>query len=101
MFGIVDTAFSNGRRLIVCSSCQEFSKTKESTLRVIENADTAFLLCGADMVDCSDPIGIIVKQEQVTEVSFSVFLCGFAILCILIKITRPITLLFRLAKIHP
>ena len=30
MFNIVDTSFSYGRLLIVCSSLQEFSKTKES-----------------------------------------------------------------------
>ena len=35
MFDIVDTSFSYGRGLIVCSSLQEFSKTKESTLCVI------------------------------------------------------------------
>ncbi len=31
MFDIVDTPFSYGRGLIVCSSLQEFSMTKEST----------------------------------------------------------------------
>ncbi len=35
MFDIVDTPFSYGRGSIVCSSLQEFSKTKESTMRVI------------------------------------------------------------------
>ncbi len=49
MFGMVDTSFSNGRGLIVCSSLQEFSKAKESTLHVIWNIDTAFLLCEAEM----------------------------------------------------
>ncbi len=49
MFDIVDTAFSYGRGLIVCSSLQEFSKTRESTLHVIRNVDTAILLCGADV----------------------------------------------------
>ena len=43
MFDMVDTLFSYGRGLIACSSLQEFSKTKESTLHVILNADTAFL----------------------------------------------------------
>ncbi len=47
MFDIVDTPFSYGRGLIVCSSLQGFSKTKESTLHVICNVDTAFLLCEA------------------------------------------------------
>ncbi len=49
MFDIVDTSFSYVRWLIVCSSLQEFSKTKESTLHVIWNVDTAFLLCGAEV----------------------------------------------------
>ncbi len=35
MSDIVGTPFSYGRELIVCSSLQEFSKTKESTLHVI------------------------------------------------------------------
>ncbi len=35
LFAIVDTPFSYGRGLIVCSSLQEFSTTKESTLHVI------------------------------------------------------------------
>ena len=35
MFDIVNTPFSYGRELIICSSLQEFSKTKESTLHVI------------------------------------------------------------------
>ncbi len=52
MFDLVDTPFSYGRGLIVCSSLQEFSKTKESTLHVIWNGDTAFLLCGADTLVC-------------------------------------------------
>ena len=48
MFDIVDTPFSF--TIIVCLSLQEFSKTKESTVRVIPNVDTAFLLCEAEMV---------------------------------------------------
>ncbi len=52
MFDIVDTPFSYRRQLIVCSSLQEFSKTKESTMHVIWNVDTAFLLCGADILYC-------------------------------------------------
>ncbi len=49
MFDVVDTPFSYGRVLIICSSLQEFSKTKEGILHVIWNGDTAFLFCGADM----------------------------------------------------
>ncbi len=49
MFDIVDTPFSYGRGLIVCSLPQEISKTKESIQHVISNVDTAFLLCGADI----------------------------------------------------
>ncbi len=52
MFDIVDTLFSYGRGLIICSSLQEFSKTKESTPHVIWNVDTAFLLHWADMIVC-------------------------------------------------
>ncbi len=51
LFDIVDTPFSYRRGLIVCSSLPEFSKTKESTLQVIWNVDTAFLLCGADLLN--------------------------------------------------
>ncbi len=50
MFDIIDTHLRHGRGLIVCSSLQEFSKTKESTLYVIWNVDTAFLLCGAEII---------------------------------------------------
>ncbi len=50
MFDMVNTPFSHGRGLIVCSLLQEFSKTKESNLRVKLNIDTAFLLCGAELV---------------------------------------------------
>ena len=52
MFDKVDTPFSYGRGLIVCSLLQKFSKTKESTLHVIGNVDTAFVLCGADLHNC-------------------------------------------------
>ncbi len=50
MVDMVDTAFSYGRTLIVCLFIQEFSKVKESSLHVIWNADTAFLLGGADFL---------------------------------------------------
>ncbi len=55
MFDIVDTAFSYGRGSIVCSSLQRFFKTitKENTLHVIINVDTAFLLCGAELLNIS------------------------------------------------
>ncbi len=48
MFNMVDTAFSCWRALIVCYFLQESSKTKESSLHEIWNADTACLLGGAD-----------------------------------------------------
>ncbi len=48
MFDKVYTPFSYGRGLNVCSSLQEISKTKESTLHVISNVDAAFLLCEAE-----------------------------------------------------
>ncbi len=52
MFNMVDIAFSYGRGLHVCSSLQESSKVKESSLHAIWNADTAFLLGGADTSHC-------------------------------------------------
>ncbi len=52
MFDIVDPPFIYGRGLIVCSSLQKFTKTKESALHVIWNVDTAFLLCGANLAFC-------------------------------------------------
>ena len=39
MFDIADTPFSYGRELIICSSLQKFSKTKESALHMICNVD--------------------------------------------------------------
>ena len=46
MFDIVDTPFSYGTGLIVCSSLQEFSKTKENTigLHVIWNVDFFYFM---------------------------------------------------------
>ena len=35
MFDVVYTLFSYGRGLIICLSLQDFSKAKESTLRMI------------------------------------------------------------------
>ena len=54
MFDTVNTPFTRERRLIVCKSLQEFSKTKESTLRMILilSIDTEFLLCGAELLKC-------------------------------------------------
>ena len=48
MFDIVDTALSYERELVVCSFLQDFSKGKGSSLQLIYNAHTAFLLCGAE-----------------------------------------------------
>ena len=49
MFNMVDTALSYERELIVCSFLQDFSTGKGSSLQLICNAHTAFLLCGADI----------------------------------------------------
>ena len=46
---IVDAAFSYERELIVCLFLQDFSTRKGSSLQLICNAHTAFLLCGAEM----------------------------------------------------
>ena len=46
MFDIVYIAFIYERELIVCSILQNFSKGKGSSLQVIYNAHTAFLLGG-------------------------------------------------------
>ncbi len=48
MFDMVDTVFSYRRALIVCLFLQKSSKVKESSLHEIWNADTAYLLGGAD-----------------------------------------------------
>ena len=45
MFDIVDTPFSYRKALIVCWFLQESSKVKGSSLHIIWNAHTAFLLC--------------------------------------------------------
>ncbi len=45
----LDIAFSYERLLIVCWFFQESFKVKESSLHDIWNADTAFLLYGADL----------------------------------------------------
>ena len=50
-FDIVDTAFSYKKELIVCLFLQYFSKEKESSLQLMWNANTAFLLCGAEMTE--------------------------------------------------
>ncbi len=42
MFDTVDTLFTDGRALFICLFCQEFSKVKESTLCVIQNAQMHF-----------------------------------------------------------
>ncbi len=49
MFDLVDTSFIFGRASIVCYFLQEFFKEKEISLHEIWNADTAFLLSGADI----------------------------------------------------
>ena len=48
MFDVVDTTFSYERELIFCSFLQDFSKGKGSSLQLICNTHTAYLLCGAD-----------------------------------------------------
>ena len=53
MFDIVDTAISYKQELIVCLFLQDFSKEKESSLHLIYNAQTAFLLCWPDVVKWS------------------------------------------------
>ena len=47
MIDIVDTAFNYERDLIICSFLQDFSKVKGSSVQLICNAHTAFILCGA------------------------------------------------------
>ena len=47
MFDVVDTAFTNESELIVCSFLQKLFYRKESSLKLICNAHTVFLLCGA------------------------------------------------------
>ena len=64
MFDIVDTPFSYERELIVCSFLQDFSKGKGSSLQLIYNAHTAFLLCGADIVTCLKDIVETIFSEK-------------------------------------
>ena len=56
MFDIVDVALSYKRLLIFCSILKDFSKGKGSSFQLIFNAQTAFLLCGADMLLLLIPI---------------------------------------------
>ena len=49
MFDVVDTAFNYERELIFCLFLQDFSKGKGSSLQLIYNAHTAFLLRWADI----------------------------------------------------
>ncbi len=58
MFDVVDAAFSYWRALIVCYFLLESSKVKESSLYVMWNVHTAFLLCvGASMLYDIDELG--------------------------------------------
>ncbi len=59
----VDTPFSYGRGLIIRLSFLEFSKTKESTPHMIWSVDTAFLLCGANLLFCIK----VVEQADVIK----------------------------------
>ena len=63
MFDIVDTAFSYEREMIVCSFLKDFSEGKGSTLLLICNAHTAFLLCGAEYVELV-PFFLLVQTIQ-------------------------------------
>ena len=45
MFDVLDTPFSYGRALILSQFLQEFSKAKESTLHVIQNASSRQFRC--------------------------------------------------------
>ena len=49
MFDKVHTVFCYKRELTICSFLQDFSKGKGSSLLLICNAHTVFLLYGADM----------------------------------------------------
>ncbi len=74
MFDIVDTPFSYWRGLIVWSSLQSFSKTKESTLHVIWNANTVFLLCEADILVSMETKCIVLFAEiQIFTLDFYTF----------------------------
>ena len=53
MFDRADTAVSYKRELIVCSFLQDFFKGKGSSLHLICNAYTAFLLCEAELICCT------------------------------------------------
>ena len=69
MFSVVDTAVSYGRTSIICWFLLESSKVKESSLHEIWNADTAFLLGGAEM-EIMASLGVLGCQ-----IEFPYFVC--------------------------
>ena len=60
MFDMVDTAFSYEREMIVSSFLLDFSKRKGSSLQLICNAHTEFLLWGSEI----DMIGSKLYVEE-------------------------------------
>ncbi len=103
MFGIVDTPFTYWRGLIVCSSFQEFSKTKESTLHVIWNVDTVFLLCGADMQAGSGKsvltwVFALCKKSRIGRWNFEF---GFVIITLVLHVEcKPKLFFFQLCNFY-
>ena len=64
MFDKVDTAFGDERDLFICSFLQDISKEKGSSLQLLCNTHTAFLLCGGAMRYCNLPLRILGIQAH-------------------------------------
>ena len=74
--GLVDTAFSYEKELIACSFLQEFSKGKGSSLQLIYNAQTTFLLCGMsntdDVIELCGSALVIIATPTRPEISLAI-----------------------------
>ena len=71
MFDIVDSAFSYERELIVCSFLQDFSKGKGSSLQLICNAHTVFLLCDAELENLHAFSWKVAYENEYVAVNFT------------------------------
>ena len=82
MSDIVDTAFSYDRKLIVCSFLQDISMGKGSSLQLIFNTLTAFLLCGAELQGCIKRFlySLNVKEQKIRVKTISLEKSEFSLL---------------------
>ena len=74
MFDIVDTAHSYAKELTVCSFLRDLSEGKGSSLQLIGNAHTAFLLCGTELSNlrvvsnCHKVLTLLQSFKQLTQI---------------------------------